>query len=151
MTAWAELLAIVAAAFGAATLLPFQSEIVFAAIQLRGNLPLVWLIVAASVANTVGSGVNYLMGRGIERFRDRRWFPVGPDQLHKAQEWYRRWGVWTLLLSWAPLGDAVTVVAGIMRTPPWLFLLLVGLAKTLRYIALAWLTAAVMGPEAPAG
>ena len=66
-------------------------------------------------------------------------------QLEKAQDWYARWGVWSLLLSWAPLGDGFTVVAGIMRTPIWLFVALVALAKTGRYIILAWLTALTLG------
>ena len=41
---------------------------------------------------------------------------------------------WSLLLSWTPfLGDPLTIVAGIMRTPFWLFLAIVALAKTGRY------------------
>ncbi|WGW04947.1 YqaA family protein [Tropicibacter oceani] len=133
------------AAFGAATLLPFQSEFVFVALQLSGKVPLGAILVAASIGNTLGSVVNYVLGRGIERFRHRRWFPVTQAQLARAQRWYARWGVWTLLLSWAPLGDAVTVIAGIMRTRWWVFLGLVALAKTGRYAVLAWITAAAQG------
>lgn len=125
------------AAFGAATLLPFQSEVVFAAMQAAGTAPLAAMLVVASLGNTLGSVVNYWMGLGLERFRDRRWFPATARQMERAQAWYQRWGVWTLLLSWAPLGDAVTVVAGVMRTPFWLFLTLVALAKTGRYLVLA--------------
>lgn len=125
------------AAFGAATLLPFQSEVVFAAMQAAGTAPLAAMLVVASLGNTLGSVVNYWMGLGLERFRDRRWFPASARQMERAQAWYQRWGVWTLLLSWAPLGDAVTVVAGVMRTPFWLFLTLVALAKTGRYLVLA--------------
>jgi membrane protein YqaA with SNARE-associated domain len=128
------------AAFGAATLFPFQSEVVFVGVQLSGVAP-VWLVVViASIGNTLGSVVNYAMGIGVERFHDRRWFPLTRPQLARAQDWYARYGVWTLLLSWAPLGDGVTVVAGIMRTPFWLFLALVTVAKTGRYVVLAWLT-----------
>ncbi|SEL95385.1 membrane protein YqaA, SNARE-associated domain [Roseovarius azorensis] len=133
------------AAFGAATLLPFQSEFVFVALQIAGTASLTWLILVASIGNTLGAVVNYVMGRGIEQFRSRRWFPVNAVQLARAQQWYARWGVWTLLLSWAPLGDAFTVAAGIMRTPAWLFLLLVTIAKTGRYIVLAWVTAQATG------
>ena len=128
------------AAFGAATILPFQSEVVFVGLQLAGTASVLWLVVVASVGNTLGAVVNYVMGRGIERFRHRRWFPVNAAQLAWAQRWYARWGVWTLLMSWAPLGDAFTVIAGVMRTPAWLFLVLVTIAKTGRYIVLAWLT-----------
>ncbi|GGG72017.1 membrane protein [Salipiger pallidus] len=129
------------AAFGAATILPFQSELVFVGMQLGNTAPLVLIIIVASIGNTLGAVVNYWMGRGLERFRRRRWFPVSERQLERAQRVYARWGVWTLLLSWAPLGDAFTVIAGVMRTHWLLFLSLVTVAKTGRYIVLAWITA----------
>lgn len=126
-----------AAAFGAATILPFQSEFVFGALQMRTGIP-VWLIVlVASLGNTLGAVLNWWMGLFVEHWRGSRWFPVSDRWLDRAQGWWARWGVWTLLLSWAPFGDAFTVVAGIMRTNFWLFLALVGLSKTARYIALA--------------
>ncbi len=139
------LLVMFGTAFGAATILPFQSEIVFAALQLRGEIPLGLLIAVASVGNTLGSVLNYAMGLGIEHFRHLRWFPVSEEQMDRAQRWYARWGVWSLLLSWAPLGDAITVAAGLMRTRFAVFVLLVGVAKTGRYAALAWLTGAALG------
>ena len=145
MSALSELAAMFGTAFGAATILPFQSEIVFAALQLRTDLSILVLVAVASVGNTLGSVVNYGMGLGIERFRDRRWFPASESQMDRAQRWYGRWGVWTLLLSWAPLGDAITVVAGIMRTHFLVFLGLVAVAKTGRYIALAWVTSRTLG------
>ncbi|RAP43047.1 hypothetical protein BYZ73_02405 [Rhodovulum viride] len=140
-----QLVTLFAAAFGAATILPFQSEVVFVGLQLAGQIGIGWLILVASIGNVLGAVVNYVLGRGIERFRHRHWFPASEAQLDRAQRWYGRWGVWTLLLSWAPFGDAFTVVAGMMRTPVWLFVLLVTLAKTGRYAALAWATAAASG------
>ncbi|MGC9418758.1 MAG: YqaA family protein [Rhodovulum sp.] len=140
-----QLATLFAAAFGAATVLPFQSEVVFVALQLSGDIAPGWLVLVASIGNVLGAIVNYLLGRWVEHFRGRRWFPVSARQLARAQHWYARWGVWTLLLSWAPLGDAFTVVAGMMRTPAWLFLLLVTVAKTGRYAVLAWATAAAAG------
>lgn len=135
------LTALFGVAFGAATILPFQSEIVFVPMQLSGNWP-IWLLVAvASIGNTLGSFASYLLGRGIEHFRHRRWFPVTEAQLDRAQNWFQKWGVWALLLSWAPFGEAIVMTSGILRTPIPLFLALVGLAKTLRYIVVAALTA----------
>lgn len=141
MEAFWSLLTMFGTAFGAATLLPFQSEIVFAGLQARGTVPLPALIAVASVGNTLGSVLNYVMGRMVERLRGSRWFPVTDRQLDRAQDWYRRYGVWSLLLSWAPFGDAITVAAGIVRTPFWLFVLLVGFAKTARYAVVAAITA----------
>lgn len=131
--------------FAAATLVPFQSEVVFVALQVAGSLPLVVIIFVASLGNTLGAIVNYAMGVGIEQFKHRRWFPFNAAQLARAQRWYARWGVWSLLMSWAPFTGGFTVVAGIMRTPVWLFLTLVAISKTGRYVILGWLTGQATG------
>ena len=128
------------AALGAATILPFQSEVVLVGLIAAAHVPVWLLIVVASVGNTLGSLINWLLGLGIERFRHRRWFPATEAQLARAQDWYRRWGVWSLLISWAPFTDVLTLVAGIMRTPIWVFLPIVAVAKTGRYIVVAWAT-----------
>jgi membrane protein YqaA with SNARE-associated domain len=121
-------------AFVSATLLPGQSEAVLAGLLLAGHSP--WTLLAvASVANILGSLVNWLVGRGIERYRAKRWFPVKPAQLERAQRWYAKYGRWSLLLSWAPvIGDPLTIVAGVMREPLPVFLLLVSVAKIARYV-----------------
>ncbi|MBA3448275.1 MAG: DedA family protein [Pseudaminobacter sp.] len=127
-----------AIAFAAATILPAQSEAALAGLLVAGAHSPVLLVAVASLGNVLGAVVNWGLGRGIERFRDRRWFPVSGSMLDRATGWYRRWGRWSLLLSWAPFGgDALTVAAGVLREPLWSFLILVTLAKTLRYIALA--------------
>lgn len=127
-----------AIAFVAATVLPAQSEVALVGLLAAGTHSPVVLVLVASLGNVLGSVVNWGLGRSVERFRDRRWFPVGPAMLDRASRWYRRWGRWSLLLSWAPVGgDALTVAAGVLREPFWSFLLLVAIAKTLRYVALA--------------
>ena len=132
------------AALGTATLLPLQSEAVLAGLLLSGNYNLWLLLGIATLGNVLGSVVNWWLGRWVEHFKQRRWFPVNDKQLEKARNHYERWGHWTLLLSWAPIiGDPLTLVAGVMREPLWRFLLLVTLAKSVRYgvlaaVALQW-------------
>lgn len=126
----------------AATVLPMQSEAVLVGLLLAGQQPPWLLVLVATVGNVLGSVVNWWLGRGIERFRDRRWFPAGPDAMTRAERWYRRHGRWSLLLSWVPvIGDPLTVVAGVLREPFPTFLLLVTVAKAGRYIVLALATA----------
>lgn len=128
-------------AFGAATILPLQSESVLVALLLADHQPAWLLLTMASVGNVLGSAVNWLLGRYIERFRHHRWFPSDDQKLRKAQEWYQRRGKWTLLLSWVPIvGDPLTVIAGVLREPFPVFLLLVSVAKVTRYLALAFFT-----------
>ena len=135
-----------AVAFIAATILPAQSETALVGLLVAGMHSPVMLVVVASLGNVLGAVVNWSLGRGVERFRDRRWFPVGPTALGSATGWYRRWGRWSLLLSWAPIGgDALTVAAGILREPLWSFLVLVTIAKTGRYIVLALATLRLIG------
>lgn len=127
-----------AIALVAATILPAQSEAALVGLLVAGTHSPVLLVAIASIGNILGSVINWGLGRGIERFRDRRWFPASPETLDQATSWYHRWGRWSLLLSWAPIGgDALTVAAGVLREPFWSFLLLVAVAKTARYILLA--------------
>ena len=129
------------AAFGAATLLPMQSEAVLAGLLLSERYAVWALVTVASLGNVLGSLVNWLLGRYVEHFRHKRWFPVNERQLAKAQDSYHRYGRWTLLLSWVPIiGDPLTLVAGVMREPRWSFLLIVTLAKTARYLIVMGLT-----------
>ncbi|TPW33462.1 DedA family protein [Martelella alba] len=122
----------------AATILPMQSEAALAGLIITGKFPVWALVLTASIGNIIGSLINWCLGRGIERFRDRRWFPVSPAALARAQNWYQRYGKWSLLLSWAPvIGDPITVVAGVLREPLATFTLLVTLAKVGRYIIIA--------------
>lgn len=124
----------------AATLLPAQSETLLVGLLVAGYAP--WLLVAvASAGNVLGSTVNWWLGREAVRFSDRRWFPVKPTALARAQAWYGRYGKWTLLLSWLPvIGDPLTLAAGVMREPLRVFLPIVAMAKTARYVVLAFVT-----------
>ncbi len=134
-----------AIAFAAATILPAQSEATLVGMQLAGY-PVTLLVAVASLGNTLGAVVNWLLGRGVERLRDRKWFPVSAAALDRATGWYGKWGRWSLLLSWAPIGgDALTVAAGALKEPLWSFLALVALAKTGRYVVLAAATSGLFG------
>lgn len=128
-------------AFEAATLLPAASEALLIGLVLSKQHPVAALLLVATVGNVLGSAVNWVLGRWIERFRARPWFPVRPQALERAQAWYQRYGKWSLLLSWAPvIGDPLTMVAGVMREPFPVFLLLVTIAKFGRYAVLTLLT-----------
>ena len=135
-----NLLILFGSAFIAATIFPAQSEAVLLVMQANGTAPDLVLLTVASLGNTLGACVNWGLGRFAAGFRDRAWFPAGAAQLQRAERWYARWGVWSLLLSWMPfVGDPLTVIAGLLRTPFQVFLVVVAIAKTGRYAALLWL------------
>lgn len=127
-----------AAAFLAATVVPAQSEAILTGLVLRGDHALWALIAVASLGNVLGATVNWGLGRGFERFHDRKWFPLKGPALDRTRGWYSRYGRWSLLLSWVPfIGDPLTVVAGIMRESLAVFLVFVTIGKVGRYLALA--------------
>ncbi|MBS8241936.1 DedA family protein [Marinobacter lipolyticus] len=132
-------------AFAAATLLPAYSEVLLGTLVTQGY-SLWWLWVWATAGNTLGSVVNGVIGRQVDRFKNKRWFPVTETQLDKARERFNRYGQWSLLLGWLPLGgDALTLVGGIMRVP-WLnFIVLVAIGKGARYAFVLWLVMEAAG------
>jgi membrane protein YqaA with SNARE-associated domain len=137
-------LTLFAVAFVAATILPVQSEVVLGGMQVSGAFSLPLLVTVATAGNTLGAVVNWWMGAHIERYRDSRWFPVKPDGLERARLHYSKWGRWGLLFSWLPFGgDALTVIAGVMKEPLMPFLLLVGVGKLVRYLVLVGAVASI--------
>ncbi|MFB2602175.1 YqaA family protein, partial [Rhizobium phaseoli] len=93
-------LGLFASALCAATIMPMQSEAVLVGLVVSAKFSTFGLILVASLGNVLGAFANWLLGRGIERFRDRPWFPIKPAALERAQAWYQRFGKWSLLGSW---------------------------------------------------
>lgn len=127
------------AAFLAATILPFSSEAVLAAFYAAGSGDPTLLWAVASAGNILGAMVNWGLGRYLLHWQGRRWFPFSRDHLKRAEGWFSRYGVWSLLLAWVPLiGDPLTFAAGIFRVNLWLFLILVTIGKAGRYAVVLW-------------
>ncbi|MBF0169965.1 MAG: DedA family protein [Nitrospinae bacterium] len=127
------------ASFGAATILPFSSEALLAAMLLSGEHDPAILWGAATAGNVGGACLNWWLGAFLLSFVGRQWFPFTREQIDRSAARFGRYGIWTLLLAWAPvIGDPLTFVAGMLRTPFPLFLALVSVGKGGRYAALVW-------------
>jgi membrane protein YqaA with SNARE-associated domain len=141
MEHWLEYFGLAGTAFLSGTIFPFQSEVVLFGMLMAEHYQVWLLVLAASIGNILGSCVNWFLGRFIACFEDRPWFPLTKKQVARAEGWYRRYGRWSLLLSWMPIiGDPLTIVAGVLREPFSVFLALIVIAKTARYVAVAALT-----------
>jgi membrane protein YqaA with SNARE-associated domain len=122
--------------FLAATILPFSSEVaLFTAVSvgLPANEALLW----ASTGNILACVFNYGIGyysraKADHSLKSSRWG-------RKAIELWNSYGVWSLLLNWAPLiGDPITILAGLGRTRFWVFLMMVALLRTGRYVLILY-------------
>ena len=138
MSSLAEIFGLFFSAFTSATILPGSSEAVLAGVLAFGTVSVGLAVFVATFGNTLGSIVNWAMGRFVAGYRDHGRFPLTPEQFERYAAAYRKWGVWSLLLSWTPIiGDPLTIIAGVMRTPLWIFVPLVALAKGARYLVIA--------------
>lgn len=126
--------ALFASAFTSATLLPGSSEAALLAILITGKGSAFLLIIMATVGNVLGSLVNWAIGRSVTGIHGAKWLRIDTKALAKAQEWFERFGIWSLLFSWVPVvGDPFTLIAGMMRVNFWQFLVLVSIGKAFRY------------------
>lgn len=122
-------------AFASATLLPMQSEALLFTFLITEKYTIWVLLFYASLGNILGSCVNWWLGVRIEQYKHKKWFPVSEEKLLKAQQFYQRYGSWSLLLSWVPIiGDPITLVAGLLKERFLMFLLFVSIAKIGRYL-----------------
>lgn len=127
--------ALFVSAFTSATLLPGSSEAALLALLAVGRGEAATLVAVATAGNLLGSLVNWVFGRFFSTLRDRRWFPIDDRSYRRATEWFGRYGVWSLLLSWLPIiGDPLTVVAGALRVGFLRFVVLVSIGKGARYL-----------------
>ncbi len=130
-------LALFFSALISATLWPMGSEALLI-YDIQQHHPLLWLITAATLGNTLGAVINYWMGLGGEAFLEEKGV-INPVKFAKFKALFKRYGAGTLLMSWMPLvGDLFTFAAGIARYCFWKFLLLVLIAKLGRYLILTW-------------
>lgn len=134
-----DLIVMFSGAFLAATLLPGGSEVLLVA--LLNKVPQAWLVLVAvaSIGNTLGAMTSFYLGR-LGRFAK------SPEALSegkhvKALTLIERYGVWSLLLSWAPIiGDILCLLAGWLKLPMLPALSMIFIGKTVRYLMVAAVT-----------
>ena len=128
------------AAFLAATILPFSSEVVLSLLLLKGLNPMVLVFIATS-GNVLGSFVNYAIGLWGSMFVVSKILKISEDEYIKTEQRFRKYGVYSLLFAWVPvIGDPLTVIAGALRINVVLFFALVTSGKLARYILVSYLT-----------
>ena len=126
--------------FLAATLLPLGSEWLLV-LQLIAGGNLVTAVLVATAGNLLGALTTYWIGLRGSDWLTTRLLRISAEQRERAHQFYRRYGSWSLLLSWLPvIGDPFCLIGGLVRVPFSRFVGLVALGKGARYATVAWLT-----------
>lgn len=104
-----SLLSLFASSFLSATILPGNSEVVLVAMLLAKVSQPWWLVVIATMGNSLGGLTNVILGRFFPQRKASRW-------QERATGWLKRYGAAALLLSWMPvIGDLLCILAGWLR------------------------------------
>ena len=107
---------------------------------LTGSYDKYLLLVVASFGNVLGSSVNWYLGKKILIFKDKKWFPASEMQMKRSEIYFKKYGIWSLLLAWVPIiGDTLTIIAGGLRVRFLTFLTLVSISKISRYVFLIFI------------
>lgn len=124
--------------FLAATVLPIASEWLLAALVAR-QVDLTAAVALATLGNTLGAVTTWAIGMWGGAWILRRWLGIDARDRIRAEQWYARWGSWSLLMAWAPVvGDPLCLVGGLLKVPLMRFTLLVATGKAARYLVVAW-------------
>ena len=133
-------LGLFALSFLASTMLPIGSEWLLVLMLLKGNDPLATVAVA-TIGNYLGGCTTWAIGIWGGPLLVRRILQIDPAREEAAVRFYRRYGVWSLLLSWLPIvGDPLCLAGGILKVDFTRFSILVFMGKLVRYAVVAWLT-----------
>ena len=126
-----------------ATIVPFSSEIILSGALMSGYNA--WIVVlVASLGNTAGGMISFLMGWLCKWDWLERWFRVNREKLEKMRAKVTRYGYPAALLAWLPfVGDLISIAMGLLRMNPWLTALLMFAGKLARYVIVAGLVSLV--------
>jgi membrane protein YqaA with SNARE-associated domain len=106
---------------------------------LKGFDP-VLTVSTATAGNTLGACTTYGLGIYGSTWVIGKLFRMDEKSRKRAEKFYARYGVWSLLLSWLPLvGDPICFAGGLLRIHFGLFVVLVLAGKLIRYGLLAML------------
>lgn len=126
------------ASFLAATILPFGSEVVFAAL-LAAGLDAWTCVIIASVGNWLGGMTNYYLGRLGKIEWIEKYLKVSREKVDKMQHWLKGKGASMAFFSFMPVvGDIIALALGFMRANVYVVNVAMFTGKFVRYVLIMY-------------
>lgn len=126
------------ASFLAATVLPFSSEVVFAALIAAG-MDIWTCILYATIGNAAGGATCYYVGRLGKTEWLEKWFKIKPEKIDKMIQWLHGRGAIMGFFGFLPaVGDVILVALGFMRANVPMTMISMTIGKFLRYLLIAF-------------
>ncbi len=126
------------ASFLAATVLPFSSEVVFAALIAAG-LDVWTLIIYATIGNSLGGATCYYLGRLGKLEWLKKWFKISEEKITNTINLLHGKGALMGFFGFLPaVGDAIIVALGYMRANTTIVMISMTLGKFSRYLIIGY-------------
>ena len=131
-------LGLLLASFLAATILPFSSEVVFAALIAAG-MDIWTCILYATIGNAAGGATCYYVGRLGKTEWLEKWFKIKPEKIDKMISWLHGKGAVMGFFGFLPaVGDVILVALGFMRANVPVVMDSMTVGKFLRYVLIGF-------------
>lgn len=122
------------AAFLAATVLPFSSEVVFSALVIAG-MDMWWCIIWATLGNWLGGLSCYYLGYLGKIEWIEKYLKIKKEKIEKLQIWLQgKGGLMAFFVFLPGIGDVIAVALGFLRANVALVAISMFLGKFIRYI-----------------
>jgi membrane protein YqaA with SNARE-associated domain len=123
--------------FLSGSIIPIASEALLV-VLLGVGLNAMWLIVVATVGNTLGGITCFMLGYLTDKQTVKRVFRISDKKMERADSLIQRYGYWAAVLSFMPIiGEAILVALGIMRVDKYKVSIVMAIGKFARYAFVA--------------
>ena len=123
--------------FLSGSVIPIASEALFV-VLLGVGLNTMWLIVVATVGNTLGGITCFMLGYLTDKQTVQRVFSISDKKMERADSLIQKYGYWAAVLSFMPIiGEAILVALGIMRVDKYKVAIVMAIGKFARYAFVA--------------
>lgn len=123
------------AAFLAGTFVPFNSEVVMAALVATTSMDPWITVISGTIGNVAGTIFNYYIGRIWDVQTISKWMRIKEKRLVKTKNYVENKGSWIAMFTFLPIfGSAIAIALGILRANVWGVTLFSFIGKFARYI-----------------
>lgn len=130
--------------FLSATVIPFSEQFVVVG-MLALDYSAVLIVIVATAGSFLGALTNYFVGQKGSEFVFSRYISIDDKSLERAEGFFDRYGRVVLLFSWLPLlGDAITVVSGILHMDLRVFTAFVLVGRLVRQVVVVLLATQII-------
>lgn len=116
------------------SLIPLASDATFSAMLLFGGYNMHLASLIATAGATLGLTFNWYIGHALSKMHVNSKLHLSEESYRRASHLFNKYGIFILLLSWAPLCKLILLLAGFFNAPLKFVLPLVVIGQLFFYL-----------------